>query len=86
MGFLQDLKKLGLEEIKEFIVPESKMVDIDETIENLVKKNYELNQEAKDAFKQTLQSFSNHSNKEVFSVMNLDIKHFAKGFGLDVPP
>jgi len=86
IGFLQDLKKLGLEEIKEFLVPESKMVDIDETIENLVKKNYELNQAAKDAFKQTLQSFSNHNNKEVFSVMNLDIKHFAKGFGLDVPP
>lgn len=38
-GFLQDLKKLGLEEIKEFIVPESKMMDIDETVCNLVKKN-----------------------------------------------
>lgn len=39
LGFLQDLKKLGLEQIKEFIVPESKMIDIDDTVQNLVKKN-----------------------------------------------
>jgi len=44
-----------------------------------VKKNYELNMEAKDAFKQSLQSYSNHANKEVFTIFNLDIKKFALG-------
>ncbi|KII68248.1 putative ATP-dependent RNA helicase pitchoune [Thelohanellus kitauei] len=72
--------------ITEFDFAKAKIFDIDDQIFELIEKNYHLNTSAKLAFKSYLQSYSSHSNKDIFDVNRLDIGKVCRSFGFETPP
>lgn len=55
-------------------------------LENLIQKNYFLNQSGKDAFKSFIRAYDSHQLKTIFSLAQLDLQQVAKSFGFTQPP
>lgn len=55
-------------------------------LENLISKNYFLNQSGKDAFKSFIRAYDSHQLKTIFSLASLDLMQVAKSFGFTQPP
>ena len=55
-------------------------------LENLITKNYFLNQSAKEAFKSFIRAYDSHQLKTIFSLAQLDLQQVAKSFGFLQPP
>jgi len=86
LEFVEQLKAANLE-VEEFDFPKKKLSSIQDQIEKLVAKNYELNVLAKDGFRSYLQSYRNHQpNGEIFDVAKVDVVKIAKSFGFAIPP
>ncbi|XP_058821330.1 probable ATP-dependent RNA helicase pitchoune [Topomyia yanbarensis] len=85
VGFLKYLKQAKVP-LNEFEFSWSKIADIQLQLENLLSKNYFLNQSGKLAFKSYVRSYEGHHMKDVFNVGNLDLLQVAKNFGFTQPP
>jgi ATP-dependent RNA helicase DDX18/HAS1 len=55
-------------------------------LENLISKNYFLNQSGKEAFKSFIRAYDSHQLKTIFSLASLDLQQVAKSFGFLQPP
>uniref|UniRef100_A0A182WFJ8 ATP-dependent RNA helicase n=1 Tax=Anopheles minimus TaxID=112268 RepID=A0A182WFJ8_9DIPT len=85
LGFLKYLKQAKVP-LNEFEFSWSKIADIQLQLENLMSKNYFLNQSGKQAFKTYIRAYEGHHMKDVFNVGNLDLVQVAKNFGFTQPP
>ncbi|XP_055639460.1 probable ATP-dependent RNA helicase pitchoune [Toxorhynchites rutilus septentrionalis] len=85
VGFLRYLKQAKVP-LNEFEFSWSKIADIQLQLENLLSKNYFLNQSGKLAFKSYVRAYEGHHMKDVFNVGNLDLAQVAKNFGFTQPP
>uniref|UniRef100_A0A182NTC7 ATP-dependent RNA helicase n=1 Tax=Anopheles dirus TaxID=7168 RepID=A0A182NTC7_9DIPT len=85
VGFLKYLKQAKVP-LNEFEFSWSKIADIQLQLENLMQKNYFLNQSGKLAFKTYVRSYAGHQLKDVFHIGNLDLVQVAKNFGFTQPP
>lgn len=85
LGFLKYLK-LAKVPLNEFEFSWSKIADIQLQLENLMAKNYFLNQSGKLALKSYVRSYEGHHMKDVFNVGSLDLLQVAKNFGFTQPP
>nr|XP_019530721.3 LOW QUALITY PROTEIN: probable ATP-dependent RNA helicase pitchoune [Aedes albopictus] len=83
--FLKYLKQAKVP-LNEFEFSWSKIADIQLQLENLLSKNYFLNQSGKLAFKSYVRAYEGHHMKDVFNVGNLDLVKVAKNFGFTQPP
>lgn len=68
--------------MNEFEYAEHKLAKITSQYEKLIKKNYFLNQGAKDGYRSYLHAYASHKMKDVYDVNNLDLLKIAKAFGL----
>ncbi|CEG65578.1 Putative ATP-dependent RNA helicase HAS1 [Rhizopus microsporus] len=84
-GFLKYLKDAKVP-LNEYQFPSSKVANVQSQLEQLIEKNYYLNQSARDAFRSYLQSYATYSLKSIFDVNKLDLMKVAKSFGFKVPP
>lgn len=85
IGFLRFLKQAKVP-LNEFEFSWSKIADIQLQLENLITKNYFLNQSAKEAFKSFIRAYDSHQLKTIFSLGQLDLQQVAKSFGFTQPP
>uniref|UniRef100_A0A182RK84 ATP-dependent RNA helicase n=1 Tax=Anopheles funestus TaxID=62324 RepID=A0A182RK84_ANOFN len=85
LGFLKYLKQAKVP-LNEFEFSWSKIADIQLQLENLMSKNYFLNQSGKLAFKTYVRAYEGHHMKDVFNLANLDLMQVAKNFGFTQPP
>uniref|UniRef100_A0A2M4AEE1 ATP-dependent RNA helicase n=1 Tax=Anopheles triannulatus TaxID=58253 RepID=A0A2M4AEE1_9DIPT len=85
LGFLKYLKQAKVP-LNEFEFSWSKIADIQLQLENLLSKNYFLNQSGKLAFKSYVRSYEGHHMKDVFNIANMDLVQVAKNFGFTQPP
>ncbi|XP_055541806.1 probable ATP-dependent RNA helicase pitchoune [Wyeomyia smithii] len=85
VGFLKYLKQAKVP-MNEFEFSWSKIADIQLQLENLLSKNYFLNQSGKLAFKSYVRAYEGHHMKDVFNVGNLDLLQVARNFGFSQPP
>jgi len=85
LGFLRYLKQSKVP-LNEFDFSWSKIADIQLQLENLISKNYFLNQSGKDAFKAFLRAYDSHHLKNIFNLTSLDLNGVAKSFGFASPP
>jgi ATP-dependent RNA helicase DDX18/HAS1 len=85
LGFLKYLKQAKVP-LNEFEFSWSKIADIQLQLENLISKNYFLNQSGKQAFKCYVRAYEGHALKDVFNLANLDLMKVAKNFGFMQPP
>lgn len=85
VAFLKYLKQAKVP-LNEFEFSWSKIADIQLQLENLLSKNYFLNQSGKLAFKSYVRAYEGHHMKDVFNVGNLDLVKVAKNFGFTQPP
>ncbi|KAG5670683.1 hypothetical protein PVAND_000931 [Polypedilum vanderplanki] len=85
IGFLRYLKQAKVP-LNEFDFSWSKIADIQLQLENLISKNYFLNQSAKEAFKSFVRAYDSHQLKEIFKLGQLDLQQVAKSFGFNQPP
>ena len=85
LGFLRYLKQAKVP-LNEFDFSWSKIADIQLQLENLISKNYFLNQSGKEAFKSFLRAYDSHQLKTIFSLASLDLQKVAKSFGFIQPP
>uniref|UniRef100_A0A182TNA7 ATP-dependent RNA helicase n=1 Tax=Anopheles melas TaxID=34690 RepID=A0A182TNA7_9DIPT len=85
VGFLKYLKQAKVP-LNEFEFSWSKIADIQLQLENLMAKNYFLNQSGKLAFKTYVRAYEGHHMKDVFNIANLDLVQVAKNFGFTQPP
>lgn len=61
-------------------------MNVQSQLEQLIGKNYHLQQSAKDAFKSYLHAYASHSLRSVYDVSKLDLAKLAKSFGFPTPP
>ncbi|XP_058125962.1 probable ATP-dependent RNA helicase pitchoune [Anopheles ziemanni] len=85
LDFLRYLKQAKVS-LNEFEFSWSKIADIQLQLENLLSKNYFLNQSGKLALKSYVRSYEGHHMKDVFNVGKLDLLQVAKNFGFAQPP
>ncbi|GLH13662.1 Probable ATP-dependent RNA helicase pitchoune [Gryllus bimaculatus] len=85
LGFLRYLKEARVP-LNEFDFSWNKIADIQLQLEQLISKNYFLNQAAKEAFKSYVRAYDSHSLKQIFDVHTLDLQKAAHSFGFSVPP
>ncbi|XP_055384856.1 probable ATP-dependent RNA helicase pitchoune [Condylostylus longicornis] len=85
LGFLRYLKQARVP-LNEFEFSWSKIADIQLQLEQLISKNYFLNQSAKEAFKAYVRAYDSHHLKTIFNVNTLDLLKVSKSFGFNVPP
>lgn len=85
VSFLKYLKQAKVT-LNEFEFSWSKIADIQLQLENLLSKNYFLNQSGKLAFKTYVRAYEGHHMKDVFNVATLDLLKVAKNFGFTQPP
>jgi ATP-dependent RNA helicase DDX18/HAS1 len=85
IGFLRYLKQAKVP-LNEFEFSWSKIADIQMQLENLISKNYFLNQSAKEGFKSFIRAYDSHQLKTIFNLANLDLLEVAKSFGFTQPP
>lgn len=84
-GFLKHLKDARVP-LNEYQFPTGKIANVQSQLEQLIEKNYYLNQSARDAFRSYLQSYATYHLKSIFDVNKLDLAKVAKSFGFKVPP
>ncbi|KAG1138617.1 hypothetical protein G6F37_010380 [Rhizopus arrhizus] len=84
-GFLKYLKEAKVP-LNEYQFPTSKIANVQSQLEQLIEKNFYLNQSARDAFRSYLQSYATYHLKSIFDVNKLDLAKIAKSFGFKVPP
>ncbi|KAI9247853.1 ATP-dependent RNA helicase HAS1 [Sporodiniella umbellata] len=84
-GFLKYLKEAKVP-LNEYQFPTNKVANVQSQLEQLIEKNYYLNQSARDAFRSYLQSYATYHLKSIFDVNKLDLAKVAKSFGFKVPP
>ncbi|KAG1461762.1 hypothetical protein G6F56_005656 [Rhizopus delemar] len=84
-GFLKHLKDARVP-LNEYQFPTGKVANVQSQLEQLIEKNYYLNQSARDAFRSYLQSYATYHLKSIFDVNKLDLAKVAKSFGFKVPP
>jgi len=85
LGFLKYLKAARIP-LNEFDFPAHKIAQVQQQLEKVVDKNYYLNKTAREAYRSYMQSYAQHSMKDVFDVHRLDVLQVAKSFGFAVPP
>lgn len=85
LGFLRYLKQAKVP-LNEFEFSWNKIADIQLQLENLISKNYFLNQSAKEAFKAYVRAYDSHHLKTIFDINTLDLAKVALSFGFKVPP
>lgn len=85
IAFLKYLKQAKVP-LNEFEFSWNKIADIQLQLENLLSKNYFLNQSGKAAFKSYVRAYEGHHMKDVFHVGNLDLLKVAQNFGFTQPP
>ncbi|KAI8077243.1 ATP-dependent RNA helicase HAS1 [Gilbertella persicaria] len=84
-GYLKLLKEAKVP-LNEYQFPTKKITNVQSQLEQLIEKNFYLNQSARDAFRSYLQSYATYHNKKIFDVDSLDLAKIAKSFGFKVPP
>ncbi|GAN11515.1 ATP-dependent RNA helicase Has1 [Mucor ambiguus] len=84
-GFLKFLKEAKVP-LNEYQFPNNKITNVQSQLEQLIEKNYYLNQSARDAFRSYLQAYATYHLKHIFDVDSLDLTKVAKAFGFKVPP
>lgn len=85
VGFLLYLKKAKVP-VSEFQIKSSKVADIQNQLEALLKSNYYLHQSSREGYKSYVRAYASHSLRKVFDVQSLDLKKVAKSFGFETPP
>lgn len=85
LGFLRYLKQAKVP-LNEYQFPSNKIANIQTQLENLIDKNYYLNQSAREAYRSYLQAYASHAHKNIFDVNSLDLQKVAKAFGFGCPP
>ena len=85
LGFLRYLKQAKVP-LNEFEFSWSKIADIGLQLEQLMQRNYFLNQSGKEAFKSYVRAYDSHQLKTIFDISTLDLQTVAKSFGFSVPP
>lgn len=55
-------------------------------LEQLMQRNYFLNQSGKEAFKSYVRAYDSHQLKTIFDISTLDLQTVAQSFGFSVPP
>ncbi|KAF2753381.1 DEAD-domain-containing protein [Pseudovirgaria hyperparasitica] len=85
VGFLKILKDERVP-LVEFELPPKKIINIQKGLEDLISKNYYLNQSAKDGYRSYLHAYASHSLRSVFDISKLDLVKVAKSFGFSTPP
>jgi len=72
--------------LNEYEFPESKLSNIQASLEGIISKNYALYTAGTKAFKSYLLSYASHNLKDIFNVHELDLRSVAKGLGFPNPP
>ncbi|CAE6261613.1 unnamed protein product [Arabidopsis arenosa] len=85
LQFIQYLKAAKIP-VEEHEFEEGKLLDVKSFLEDLISKNYALNESAKEAYKTYISGYDSHSMKDVFNVHRLDLKEVAASFGFSDPP
>lgn len=85
LGFLRYLKQAKVP-LNEFEFSWSKIADIQLQLEQLMMRNYFLNQSGKEAFKSYVRAYDSHQLKTIFDIKTLDLQTVAQSFGFNVPP
>jgi ATP-dependent RNA helicase DDX18/HAS1 len=85
LGFLRYLKQAKVP-LNEFDFSWNKIADIQLQLENLISKNYFLNQSGKEAFKSFVRAYDSHQLKSIFNLALLDLQQVARSFGFQQPP
>ena len=85
MKFLHYLKQARIP-LNEYEFPLSKLTNIQAQLQSLIAKNYYLHKSAREAYRSYLQSYAQHTLKQVFNVHALNVLDVAKSFGFEVPP
>ncbi|GFQ89939.1 ATP-dependent RNA helicase DDX18 [Trichonephila clavata] len=85
LGFLRYLKHARVS-LQEYDFSWSKVANIQNQLEKLIKTNYFLNMSAREAFKSYIRAYKAHHLKKVYDISNLDLKAVAQSFGFSVPP
>lgn len=85
IGFLLYLKKSKVP-VSEFQIQSSKVADIQNQLEQLLKSNYYLHQSSREGYKSYVRAYASHSLRTVFDVQSLDLKKVSKSFAFDTPP
>lgn len=85
LGFLRFLKQAKVP-LNEYQFPSSKIANVQQQMEQLITKNYYLNQSAREGYRSYLQAYASHSHKSIFDVNGLDLQKVGKSFGFSVPP
>uniref|UniRef100_A0AC34R685 ATP-dependent RNA helicase n=1 Tax=Panagrolaimus sp. JU765 TaxID=591449 RepID=A0AC34R685_9BILA len=85
LEFLRYLKAAKVN-LDEYEFSKTKMANIQPQLEKLIRENYYLNIQAKEAYKSYVRAYISHSLKQIFDVHSLDLLKVAKSFGFDAPP
>lgn len=85
VGFLLYLKKSKVP-LSEFQIKTSKIADIQNQLEKLLKSNYYLHQSAREGYKSYVRAYASHSLRKIYDVQSLDLKKVSKSFGFETPP
>ncbi|KMZ62857.1 Atp-dependent RNA helicase [Zostera marina] len=85
LQFLKYLKdaKVPVENLE---FSDSKLLNVQSSLEKLVTNNYYLNKSAKDAYRSYMLAYSSHASKDIFNVHRLDVKAVSISFGFTNPP
>jgi len=63
-----------------------KIAKVQESLENLVEKNFFLNKSAREAYRSYIQAYASHTHKDIFDVYKLDLVKVGRSFGFTTPP
>lgn len=83
--FLQYLKQAKVP-VQEFEFSWNKIKNVQNQLQELVKKNHFLNIRARDAFKSYVRGYAAHQLRDCFNKDKLDLGKVARSFGLEVAP
>eukprot|EP00978_Attheya_sp_CCMP212_P002724 scaffold5585_cov57-Attheya_sp.AAC.6 len=84
-GFLRYLKAARVT-LNEYEFPTQKVSNVQSQLQRLIEKNYYLNRAARDAYRSYLLAYASHSNRDIFSVHELDLQAVGLAFGFTTPP
>lgn len=80
-GFVELLRQMNLT-IDEIEFPTKKIINVQQEMEDVVGKNYNLAVNAQAAFRDCCLAYANHSLKKVFDIDKLDLMKLGRSFGL----
>ena len=85
LGFLSFLKAAKVP-LNEYEFPLNKVANVQDQLEKLISANYYLHKSAREAYRSYMQSYAQHSLRNVFDVHALNVLDVAKSFGFEHPP